>query len=439
MFFLAPDRHSRSPRSDHPVRAGALAFPEQGGRGARRVMSSNDSVTTRLTVMRSVTEPFRHTYKLTRAGTPPMASTPRESRPPGDDAVLIGAKTISAFLALIALAGGQLRGESQPTPTGASLAVVGDSYAAGVGADAAHAWERYTALDLGWSLETIRATPGSGYVNPGAGLPYEVALAVDPIPATTTQVIVQGGFNDMAYQPARGGGSREPHARPDPRAGAARHRHRRRAVRPRPRQFAGRYPNMQANAAAIQQATAGSRRPLRRRLLLPVQGRARRRAPDAHRPRRPGPRHRRRHPAGAALRCRRLDGHAELARRRRHRRLPGRCLRGPLLLRGEHRGWPARRGHRGRVRRGRRRPDAPARRQRPVPAGGLPALDRNPVRRVRPGGRRRTGRGHPVGGAGYQLVQNGSSATPGACAGPPQPRARGLREPRARDRRLSAR
>src|SRR4051812_29532634 len=187
-----------------------------------------------------------------------MASTPRKLRPPGDDAVLIGAKTISAFLALIALAGGQLRGESHPTPTGASVAVIGDSYAAGVGAGSAHGWEYYTALDLGWSLETIRATPGAGYVNPGAGVPYEVALAVDPIPATTSQVIVQGGFNDMAYHPAEVGAAAS-------RTLALIHQQAPLATvtvvgmfNPGPDNFAGRYPNMRANADAIQQAAAAA-------------------------------------------------------------------------------------------------------------------------------------------------------------------------------------
>ena len=122
-------------------------------------------------------------------------------------------------------------------------------------------WERYTALDLGWSLDTIRATPGAGYANPGAGLPYEVALQVDPIPATTTQVIVQGGFNDMAYQPGDVGGAAS-------RTLALIHEQAPLATvtvvgpfDPSPGTFVGRYPNMQANAAAIQQATeaAGDR------------------------------------------------------------------------------------------------------------------------------------------------------------------------------------
>src|SRR4051794_39990481 len=183
-----------------------------------------------------------------------MASTRGWSKTPGDDAVLIGAKTISAFLALIALAGGQLRGESQPTPTGASVAVIGDSYAAGVGAGSAHGWEYYTALDLGWFLETIRATPGAGYVNPGAAFPYEVALQVNPIPATTSQVIVQGGFNDMAYQPEEVGAAAS-------RTLALIHEQAPLATvtvvgpfDPSPDTFVGRYPNMHANAAAIRQA-----------------------------------------------------------------------------------------------------------------------------------------------------------------------------------------
>ena len=77
--------------------------------------------------------------------------------------MLVGAKTIAAFFALITLAGGQLRGEVAPAPVGASVAVVGDSYAAGVGAGSSHSWEKYAALDLGWFLETVRAYPGAGH------------------------------------------------------------------------------------------------------------------------------------------------------------------------------------------------------------------------------------------------------------------------------------
>src|SRR3954471_14816170 len=175
--------------------------------------------------------------------------------------MLIGAKTIAAFFALIALAGGQLRGESEPAPTGASVAVIGDSYAAAVGARPTRAWQDYTALDLGWFLETVRAYPGAGYVNPGGSAPYEVMLAVNPLPATLSEVIVQGGFNDMAYEPAEVGAAVS-------RTLALIHTQAPLAsvtvvgvFDPGPGNFTSRYPNMRSNAAAIQQAVeaAGDR------------------------------------------------------------------------------------------------------------------------------------------------------------------------------------
>lgn len=175
--------------------------------------------------------------------------------------MLIGTKTIAAFFALIALAGGQLRGQVAPAPVGASVAVVGDSYAAAVGAKPTRAWEDYTALDLGWFLDTVRAYPGAGYVNPGTSAPYEVMLAVNPLPATLSEVIVQGGFNDMAYEPAEVGAAVS-------RTLALIHTQAPLAkvtvvgmFDPGPGTFSGRFPNMRANAAAIQQAVdaAGDR------------------------------------------------------------------------------------------------------------------------------------------------------------------------------------
>lgn len=175
--------------------------------------------------------------------------------------MLIGTKTIAALFALLALSGGQLRGEVAPAPTGDSVAVVGDSYAAGIGAGSASGWAEYAALDLGWSVETVRAHPGAGYVNPGGAYPYEVALAVDPIPATVSQVIVQGGFNDIAFEPAE--------------VGAAVSRtleliHTQAPLAevtvvgmfdPGPGNFTARYPSMLPDAVAIQQAVlaAGDR------------------------------------------------------------------------------------------------------------------------------------------------------------------------------------
>jgi lysophospholipase L1-like esterase len=175
--------------------------------------------------------------------------------------VLIGAKTIAAFFALITLAGGQLRGEVAPAPVGASVAVVGDSYAAGVGAKSTHSWVQYAALDLGWFLETVRAYPGAGYVNPGGAQPFEVMLALDPLPATLSQVIVQGGFNDIAFEPG------EVSAAVTRTLGLIHAQTPLASVTvvgmfdPGPGNFTGRYPNMRANADAIQQAVlaAGDR------------------------------------------------------------------------------------------------------------------------------------------------------------------------------------
>ncbi len=181
--------------------------------------------------------------------------------PGGIRAVLIGAKTIAAFLALIVLGGGQMRGEVAPAPVSASVAVLGDSYAAGAGAKSTHAWEHYTALELGWYLETVRGYPGAGYVNPGGIAPYETMLALDPLPATVSQVIVQGGFNDIAFDPAQVGAAVS-------RTLALIHQQAPLAdvtvvglFDPGPGNFTDRYPTMPATAAAIQQAVlaAGDR------------------------------------------------------------------------------------------------------------------------------------------------------------------------------------
>ncbi|WP_158545935.1 SGNH/GDSL hydrolase family protein [Blastococcus sp. TF02A-30] len=172
--------------------------------------------------------------------------------------MLIGAKTIATFFALIALAGGQLRGEVAPPPTGISVAVVGDSYAAGVGATPTRAWQHYAALELGWFVESVRAYPGAGYVNRGTYQPYEVALALDPLPPTVSQVVVQGGFNDIAYEPAQVGAAVT-------RTLALIHAQAPLAevtvvgmFDPGPGTFTGSYPNMLANAEAIRQAVVAA-------------------------------------------------------------------------------------------------------------------------------------------------------------------------------------
>ena len=170
--------------------------------------------------------------------------------------------TVGGLLALVSLAGGHLRGPVAPEPV-VSVAVVGDSYAAGIGADSAHAWERYTALDLGWTIEAVRAYPGSGYVNPGelgAGA-YETALAADPLPATVRQVIVQGGFNDIAYDPAQVGAAVS-------RTLALVHAQAPQAAvtvigtfDPGPGTFTAEYPNLRGNGPIVQRAAeaAGAR------------------------------------------------------------------------------------------------------------------------------------------------------------------------------------
>lgn len=175
--------------------------------------------------------------------------------------MLIGTKTIFAFFALLALAGGQLRGEIAPSQTGTSLAVVGDSYAAGVGARSTHAWQHYAALDLGWSLDAVRAFPGAGYLNPGVRQPFDIELLLDPLPVSTRQVIVQGGFNDLAYDAEQVGAAVT-------RTLALIHEQAPKAsvtvvgvFDPGPGNYADQFPNMAAHAAAIQQATeaAGDR------------------------------------------------------------------------------------------------------------------------------------------------------------------------------------
>src|SRR3954453_11385520 len=86
-------------------------------------------------------------------------------------------------------------------------------------------------------------------------------LALSLLPATVSQVIVQGGFNDIAYEPAQVGAAVT-------RTLALIHAQAPMATvtvigmfDPGPDTFVSRYPNMRSNAAAIQQAVdaAGDR------------------------------------------------------------------------------------------------------------------------------------------------------------------------------------
>lgn len=113
----------------------------------------------------------------------------------------IGTSTVAALFAVVGLAGGSVGGPAAPAPT-VSVGVLGDSYAEGFGADPAHAWEHYTAAELGWSLDAVRADPGGGYLQGGQRGSYLDVLTADPLPATLDTVVVQGGFNDQAYGPA---------------------------------------------------------------------------------------------------------------------------------------------------------------------------------------------------------------------------------------------
>ncbi|MCV2488583.1 SGNH/GDSL hydrolase family protein [Geodermatophilus sp. YIM 151500] len=176
--------------------------------------------------------------------------------------MIVGVKTIAAFFALVVLAGGQMRADTFPDARGLSVAIIGDSYtSAGWGTTTGRSWQHYTALELGWSLDVVRAHPGGGYVNSGGGGPYEAALAANPLPATVQQVIVQGGFNDLASEPAQVGAAVS-------RTLALIHAQAPGATvtvvgtfDPGPGNFSDRYPGMRALGPAVQQAVeaAGDR------------------------------------------------------------------------------------------------------------------------------------------------------------------------------------
>jgi lysophospholipase L1-like esterase len=92
-------------------------------------------------------------------------------------------------------------GAATPTVATTSMLVIGDSYAAGLGADSpstSFAWE--TGSLLGWTT-TVDGVSGTGYVNPGAsGQTYAERLALLSDEAVDVDVIVvEGGLNDRPY------------------------------------------------------------------------------------------------------------------------------------------------------------------------------------------------------------------------------------------------
>ncbi|MBI9116110.1 SGNH/GDSL hydrolase family protein [Sanguibacter suaedae] len=84
-----------------------------------------------------------------------------------------------------------------PAPTeDVSIAFLGDSLTEGVGAppERGYAWQ--VAEDLGWELELVDGVGGSGYLVPGAGVPFPER--VDGIVETGADVVVvSGGTNDI--------------------------------------------------------------------------------------------------------------------------------------------------------------------------------------------------------------------------------------------------
>jgi len=84
-----------------------------------------------------------------------------------------------------------------PEPTeDVSIAFLGDSLTEGVGAppERGYAWQ--VAEDLGWELELVDGVGGSGYLVPGAGVPFPER--VDGIVGTGADVVVvSGGTNDI--------------------------------------------------------------------------------------------------------------------------------------------------------------------------------------------------------------------------------------------------
>lgn len=105
---------------------------------------------------------------------------------------------------VLAAAGIALRGSlssAYPRPPHRPLlAVVGASFAAGVGAEGPqHAWPQDLARILRWRV-VVSADPGAGYVSPGAGRrgPFSrLASRLDLVRLDPSVVIIQGGHDDI--------------------------------------------------------------------------------------------------------------------------------------------------------------------------------------------------------------------------------------------------
>jgi hypothetical protein len=87
------------------------------------------------------------------------------------------------------------------------VAVVGDSYTLAANAYYAPApaptWPVYVAQRLGWRIVQTNANPGAGFLAPGASGTFLDMLRAQPLPHDADIVLVQGGLNDAAYDPAR--------------------------------------------------------------------------------------------------------------------------------------------------------------------------------------------------------------------------------------------
>jgi hypothetical protein len=83
-----------------------------------------------------------------------------------------------------------------------TLFVLGDSWAAGLHADPAHAFGQVASARLGWSA-TVDAVSGTGYVNGGDdGLSYPDRLRAHELDLDAAIAVVQGGSNDQAASAA---------------------------------------------------------------------------------------------------------------------------------------------------------------------------------------------------------------------------------------------
>jgi acyl-CoA thioesterase-1 len=95
---------------------------------------------------------------------------------------------------------------AQARPAGAEpvLAVVGASFAAGVGAAGPHGgWPYLLGRAEGWRV-VVSADPGAGFLNPGAHHlgPFSHLLGrLDLARLNPSMVIVQGGYNDVGRSP----------------------------------------------------------------------------------------------------------------------------------------------------------------------------------------------------------------------------------------------